>query len=45
MKFSTSLSSMGRFDGRAISVNGFFVALTGRAMAADDGVIGAIENA
>jgi hypothetical protein len=36
---------MGRFGGRAISVNGFFVALTGRATETDDGVIGAIENA
>jgi hypothetical protein len=45
MKFSTSLSSTGRFGGRPICVNGFFVALAGRAAAADERAMGAIENA
>jgi hypothetical protein len=45
MKFSPSVSSIWRFGGRPICVNGFLVAFAGRAATVDDGVMGAIENA
>jgi hypothetical protein len=45
MKFSTSLSSIGRFSARMTCVNGFFVAFAGRAAPGNDAVMGAIENA